>query len=311
MQALLWRPVLRLAQPVVRALLRRRATEKLAWRLIPRLQRLSTAHAPDWETVCAYDGSIRLRVDFTSHIESQIYWQGFQAADRGEMLLLGALVRPDSVVFDVGANVGVMSLYAARRAVAGEVHAFEPSPPHIERLKRNISMNGFRNILINPVGLSSAPGRRTLFLPAAEDGIRNTGGASFFAFAGEAEADCIERQDGIETVRLDDYVAERKLGRLDVMKIDVEGAELEVLKGGPDALARFRPVVLMEVGEDTLTRAGLTAGDVLAFWRDQSYDVYDIQQTGRIGERTEEARLRPHQNICCWPSERVLDPALV
>ncbi len=271
--------------------------EPLAWRLIPRLQAASAKSLGGDDFLCSYDGDVRIYVDLNDHIELQIFWQGFQAADRGEMLLLGRLLQRDSVLVDVGANVGVFTLYGAKRVPNGAVHSFEPSRHHLGRLKRNIAANGFANVTVNDVGLSDRAAERTLAIPPRGDGLHNTGGASFFGVGADSGT------EEVRTVRLDDYVAERNLARLDAMKIDVEGAEFEVLRGAEETLRRFRPTVLMEVSIGRLGQVGMTMADAVGFWSERGYAARSIIADGAIGPPVDTALPRALQNICCIPDE--------
>lgn len=117
-----------------------------------------------------------------------------------------------SNIVDIGASVGVVSLLAAKNG--GRVFAFEPNPRRFELLQRNISLNGFeKQVFAYPFCVASRKGKRTLF----EDTLITTdkeGGQNY-------EVDC---------VGLDDIFRLTGLERIDFLKIDVEGAELEILK---------------------------------------------------------------------------------
>lgn len=263
-----------------------------AWSLCHRV-RETFAHDIDVDTT--YGGGVRFRANLADHIESQIFWQGAQEGDRGEIRLLGRLLRPDHVFFDIGANVGVFSLYAAKRLTSGEVHAFEPLQQHLSRFSTNLELNGFSNIKVNPVALSRKPGSRTLYVP----NTNNTGMASFYAdetdpngFAGH----------GITTTTLDQYVSDMQIKRLDIIKIDVEGAELDALEGGRETIRRFRPRVMMEVNVSHLRRAGKTLDDLVGFWADLGYSMFRIEHSGTFTHITDIGSFAEHQNIFCDPN---------
>ena len=277
--------------------------EPLAWRLSAPLMGYFARIGPPLTIVTRYDRTLRFSADLSSHIEAQIFWQGFQAADRGEIRMLGRLLRPEHLVVDVGANVGVVTLFAAKRVLHGAVHAFEPSSEHLRRLRRNLALNDLTNVVVNAVALSNRRGRARLFVPQAGDGLVNTGGTTLFSGVPGTTP-----EDEIDTLPLDEYVAEAGLGRLDVIKLDVEGAELDVLEGAGDTLERFRPVVLMEVGRPSLAAAGREVGDVLRFWHRRRYRIGRIGYQGEAIAVSVEGDLGPHQDIACWPEERPLFP---
>ncbi len=267
------------------------------WRYIIGLRTYYGRFDPPVETVTRYEGGIRILTSLSSHIEAQIFWQGFQEADEGTINCLKATLPEDGVFIDIGANVGTFTLVGAKRAPRGEVHAFEPSAYHFKRLADNIARNGFRNVQLNQLGLFDEATEATLYLPLARGEMSNTGAASMFKVEGVAAP--LDQQETIRLMRLDDYVTARNLNRLDIIKIDIEGAELNALRGAVETLRRFRPLVLMEVDLDNLSRAGSTPVEVLEFWHDLNYRVKRINASGSGTPIAAAEDLKPHQNIMC------------
>lgn len=243
-----------------------------------------------------YDRDIRMWVSLSDHIEAQIFWQGVQEADRGEVALLKSILRPDHVFFDVGANVGVFTLLAAKRLRDGCVHAFEPSSMHLFKMHNNIKLNGFRNIVVNPIALSNTASHRTLYFPKGTGLLQNTGMATLFeGLFTDYTAEHVQAN------RLDDYVIEQILTRVDVLKIDVEGSELDVLIGGVRTLDRFKPVIVMEVNQKHVTAAGRSIEEIVAFWHRIHYKIYRIKLDGSLCALSDASRFGDHQNIFCCP----------
>lgn len=151
----------------------------------------------------------------------------------GELQLLRRWLPACRVVFDVGANVGDWTAAALEVNPNLAVHAFEPSVATCRRLRaRGLPPN----VVINERGLSSAPGTRTLFTFA--DG---SGGNSLYRREGLARKPGMEQQAGSETVTLDTldrYLQAHAIPRVDFLKVDVEGHELDVFRGGAEAFAR-------------------------------------------------------------------------
>lgn len=266
-----------------------------AWK---KCHRMRETFARDIDLYTAYGGGIRFCANLADHIESQIFWQGAQEGDRGEIRLLGRLLRHDHVFFDIGANVGVFSLFAAKRLTSGEVHAFEPFEKHLARFRMNIELNGFSNIKVNPVALSHEPGSQTLYVPNTS----NTGMASFYA--DETGPDGFTGHE-ITTMTLDHYVSDLQIGRLDIIKIDVEGAELDALEGGRETILRFRPRVMMEVNVSHLRRAGKTLDDLVRFWAESRYSMFRIEHSGALTYIADTCSFGEHQNIFCDPDQRL------
>lgn len=159
------------------------------------------------------------------------------------MQALAALVGPEAVCLDVGANVGPVTLALSRLCPDGRVHAFEPVPESFAFLERNVAANGAHNVSLHPVALSDHDGTATIHFEAEATGA---------AFISDHLSAGVPQQVRLQT--LDGWAAGAGLDRLDLVKIDVEGAELPVLDGGRATIARLRPVLVVEVNPVTLRR---------------------------------------------------------
>ena len=143
------------------------------------------------------------------------------------------------VFYDIGANIGLFSLIAARRVGKdGKVFAFEPDPEVSEELKRNIWRNGFSQVEVIHAAVSSTTGSGA-FLRASRETSPDLGLGRLDTSRGGSSV------DRVRTVALDDFVRSAPLP--DVIKCDVEGAELDVLQGARSILERRKPVVVCEI----------------------------------------------------------------
>jgi FkbM family methyltransferase len=140
-------------------------------------------------------------------------------------------IKPGAHVFDLGANVGYYSMMASRQAgQTGKIFAVEPSPRNLEFLNRHIVLNGIKNVQIYPLAISDFNGR-----------------ASF-----KADIDPVAQRLGddgnldVDVQTFDSFFAAQGAGRMDVVKVDIEGAELSFLRGAAETLTRFRPTVFVE-----------------------------------------------------------------
>jgi FkbM family methyltransferase len=137
-------------------------------------------------------------------------------------------VRPGTIVVDVGANVGYNALRAALRAgPEGRVIALEPTPDTVAVLRRNVAASGLTNITVEPVAAGSVAGTRNFFVRGDVSAVNSLFPDSRYA--------AVTSVVPVQVVRLDDLV----VGAADVVKIDVEGAELEVLAGMPRLRSRI------------------------------------------------------------------------
>ncbi len=294
-----WYPLLLLpAQKIVRFLLRTSYTADWMWERLPGVRNYFARRCGKGRFITHFDGGSKIWVSLSDHIESQIFWQEVQEGDRGEVKLLKMLLRPDDIVIDVGANIGVFSLIMARRLPSGTVHAFEPSSYHVEKLKSNLSLNPFRNVQTHALALSDRQhASRLNFPPLLLDGfLNNTGMASQFQFEHSSS-----KSEEIECVRLDDYAVSRGIVCFDLMKIDVEGAEMDVLLGAVESIQRNRPRVVMEINLNHLQYAGRRIDEVLDFWAALEYEVFRIDHDANLSKVHSSADFQPHQNIYCRP----------
>ncbi len=164
----------------------------------------------------------------------------------------------DAVVFDVGAHAGQFSKLFARMAPNGKVFAFEPSAYARSVLEPALSWNRIRNVEIAPVGLSDAEGELVLHTP-----IKKRGGMGFgLAHLGADAGDRPVMEQTVKLTTMDAFAAAKGLTRLDFIKADVEGWEAHMLRGGRETLARFKPVLFLEVVEASLARAGSSPQEI-------------------------------------------------
>ncbi len=145
------------------------------------------------------------------------------------------------VIFDVGANAGYYALRFAHRSGADcRVHAFEPVPATFRRLTRNIEINQLQDrIVAHEFGFTRARGSATIYVPS----FSGNSAASLRNLHPEESSEKVE----VRLRTLDDFCAELKPERIDLIKVDVEGAELPMLQGGLQALRAHRPVIFMEL----------------------------------------------------------------
>jgi FkbM family methyltransferase len=144
-------------------------------------------------------------------------------------------IRPGDVVYDVGANIGLYTVPAAIRAgEGGLVHAFEPVPLWRERLRANARLNRLDNVITHDVGLADRAGEFELVMKDTQGSGMGSISPSY-----RAEVDPARRKVlAVQLVRGEDYAIEHGLGAPNVVKIDVEGAELAVIDGLAGLLGR-------------------------------------------------------------------------
>ena len=185
--------------------------------------------------------------------------------EREQTLLFEQLLRPGGVVLDVGANVGYYTLLASVLVGdGGVVHAFEPEPRNAEFLRHHLRVNGVRNVTVQQAAVSDRAG-------TARFEFGSGSGTGHLGESGTLE---------VRTLRLDDYCAEHGLVPT-AIKIDVEGAEMSVLFGARDTLARHRPTIFLS------THGAEVHAASLGFLRGLGYELRpilggDVQSTTEV-----------------------------
>ena len=193
-------------------------------------------------------------------------------------------VQPGMVVVDVGASFGFFTLLAARQLRGdGRIHSFEPAPSTFDLLKKNFQLNGFLESGIasfHQAAAADSDGSATLSVFADDSGHNTLFGA------GDGDESV-----PVRTTRLDEAL--KGEARIDVVKIDAEGADLAVLRGMRRVIARNPNIrIFMEFAPSNLRRAGLNPPDVLA--EIMSFEL----TTRRVVEPTGEIRLVSSRELC-------------
>ena len=254
---------------------------------------LQEAHAMTWA-----DG-LQLIVKPGEQLSRALYISG--TYEPNTLTILRRLTPPDGVFVDVGANVGVVSVVAAAWVgTGGRVFAFEPSGREFDRLVENVRLN--RLDQVTPVRAAVMDRHGAVDLRVAADGFAglNTLAASF-PYSG-VEADRVER---VPAIMLDDYFAHPAISRVDVIKIDVEGAEGAVLAGSSRVLQEYRPAIVAEVFSRSLHGSGWDRARVGALLDDAIYDLFAIDDDTARLTRLASLETVDEQNIVALPREQV------
>lgn len=208
-----------------------------------------------------------------------------------EFCLLSRILKPGMLFVDVGANIGLYTLFAARHVTEqGRVIAIEPSNREMAILRNNVVGNALRNVTLFPVALSDHAAEVDLLVAPTRHAGHNTLGA----FGYNTPLDHRER---ISTVRLDDLVETQHLKHVDIIKMDIEGAELAALHGGSETLRKHQPVLLLELSDRALNHQKATSADVLDLLAAHGYRVYGFDGKSGLPVLLEPASYRDSENV--------------
>ena len=261
------------------------------WQIIKRLSKSLKLHKVTPREVTVVRNGLRYRLDLTDAMDRILYYRGVH--ERLETRLCMHLIRPGMTCLDVGANLGYYALLFAQLTNGmGDVYAFEPSPEEVERLRRNISLNPFQNIRIHALALTDVTGK----IGITER--RKGGNTRIAATDGEAVHD-------IDGMRLDRFVSSEKIASIQLMKIDVEGAEVKFLKGGLDTISRLTPVMIIELNPRALARFGNRIPDIQELLQNRQYRLYRLSRRGLI--KFDGMVKTDHINIVAFPQHRIPD----
>lgn len=252
--------------------------------------------APETPLVISdFQGRGKFACYLREHMGSQIFFRGAYSQDA--LSLLPSLLGADGVFLDIGANHGEFSVAAALACPKGRVIAVEPVTRNQRRLENNIRLNGFTHVAVVPIALGETTAELDIFDQSAPyvDGTVNEGLTTLFAHGGRSTP--VEK---VSVRRLDDVYPEWGLERLDLVKLDIEGAELAALRGGQKMLEQFRPTLIVEIGRESCRAAGHEP-EVLAQWLvDHGYFLVRMEDGGTQVE-VSPAALDDFQNVIAYP----------
>lgn len=219
--------------------------------------------------------NLKVDCDLRQLIQRTLYFRG--SYEEAETDYWMSLARGARTVFDVGANIGVYSLLAAAVNPRAEVHAFEPTKEMIAALRNNVAINGLRNVIVNPVGVGKTSGGGFLQVCRGADGSNE--GMNFVTASHRQDSD-----PAVRVISIDDYRAEKKIKRIDLMKIDIEGGEHDALLGARETLrAQAVGCIFIELVEWAANRYGHSTADIKRMLADSGYKIYKMR-AGRLEE---------------------------
>lgn len=208
-------------------------------------------------------------LDLRQGIDFAIFLQGgFEPMTLREY---GRLVKAGDTVLDIGANIGAHTLPLARLVGPhGTVAAFEPTDYAFSKLQRNLALNPLleeRIIAVQALLVSKTEDQKPEAIPSSwsleaslpGDNIHPVHKGSFNTLLGAT------------AIQLDQWMNDSNLKKLDFIKIDVDGFEVDVLEGAKQTLKRFRPIIMMEFAPYVFEEHGRSFGELIAFLQMSGY----------------------------------------
>jgi FkbM family methyltransferase len=212
----------------------------------------------------------QMELDLTNWGEQMCYFLG-RHYDLELQQAMIAVLRPGDRFVDIGTNIGLITMLAARLVgPEGRVDSFEPNPICCAQVQRHLELNAIRNVHLHRVGLSDEDGTSILWRRDTATHLSGTLGAPLVFEAGRVS-------EPVEVpVRKGDNLLDEDPRPAGMVKIDVEGYEMKVFRGIERSLRAWRPVVEHEFSEDQLQRTGATCRDVYEFLEGLGYNAYGM-----------------------------------
>jgi FkbM family methyltransferase len=162
------------------------------------------------------------------------------------MNLLSKLVKEDFICFDIGANIGIISLAMSLLAKNGKIYAFEASQKTARYFEMNMQENSVRNVELINLGISDRNEKVDFCY------VERFAGGSFFSSLGIKDPGA--EIEIIECITIDEFVKSNNIGKIDLIKMDIEGAEIKGLNGGVQTLRNLKPDLVIEINPLAIER---------------------------------------------------------
>jgi FkbM family methyltransferase len=241
---------------------------------------------PGFEAHEALFGRYRFHMDLSLGWLQRIYFLKPDVYEWETQEALRRWVRPGMTVFDIGAHTGYMTILLAHLVgPRGRVYAFEPASRIYSLLKTNVQSNPLPQVAVFQLALSDRASTASLYLNPNNDGNNSLGNVrespDFIGINVE------EREEKVATETLDHFLATHGIDHVDLIKIDVEGAEPLVFSGARDLLTRQdAPPIICEVGDMNQPYFGQKEEELRKLLYDLGYHSYWIENFREFGPRT-------------------------
>jgi len=238
-------------------------------RLVPNNYQYPTGSDRTFE----YQG-IKLSLDIHDYVSHYLYF-GFK--DRSHEKLM-SLVKAGDTVLDVGTNYGSTILQFAKIITEnGRAYGFEPDPVNFAICVKNLGLNNFHHISVENIGLGREEGELTLVVNTESNRGMNRVGVPVGG----------QEWHKVEMCRLDKWVQQNEIDKIDLIKIDVEGFEMEVLSGAARVLQMFSPDLFIELDDDNLRQQGANAKELVEFLETSGYRIAHSETGETVSSRSD------------------------
>jgi len=217
--------------------------------------------------------SFKMRNCCDDGIVDQLYFK-LKYSEVNDLKQFLRLIKPDSVILDIGSNTGIYSILSGKSEPNSKIFAIEPNPVNFKRLEENIKLNELSNIQVSRYAIGANTQKIELNVPKNNIISDTTSVLEDFSkstYQGKIEWKKID----VKQVSIDEFCSLHNLEKIDLIKVDVEGYEIEVLKGASTQMKKNRPKILLETFPDEDKRNWL-----MNFLEKHEYQAFCINSNG-------------------------------
>ena len=215
----------------------------------------------------------------SDNLYDRYYNHGY--SEVAEQDFCASYIKPGMTAFDVGANYGMYTMLLSKLVGLGQVHAFEPEQWNFYRLQCNLVINRCKNVKAHPCAVFSSTGEVTLNVFQKEQFGWHTLGTPNMVVGGQRVLPNTKCR--VRSVSLDEYCDQNRIARIDFLKVDVEGAELDVFQGARRLLRHGRiECVLFEISKPMIEGMGHEPVEIFDFLRGFGMSLHAIAAGGTL-----------------------------
>ncbi|MFQ3647024.1 MAG: FkbM family methyltransferase [Anaerolineae bacterium] len=254
---------------------------------LARLARAMSAFCPTAPVEVRLPDGFVMELNCQHATERQLFFSGVYQSSLAQVLR--TIVPAGGYVIDIGANLGYYSLLMSKLVgKSGRVAAFEANPYLLARLEADRQRNNFDQLTYYGKAVAERAAEMTFAI------ARDYGKSSL-------QADYIkdvQEHISVQTITLDDFIAEQRWPRLDVVKSDIEGSDCQALLGAREAIRRFRPHIVFELWRDTSPEWQEEARKLL---QDHCYELQVLHLSGKREPFNWQPFTNHHLDVLCFP----------
>jgi len=236
--------------------------------------------------ICTVDG-ISYELDLNELIDSEIFYNGCFEPDTTKAI--DKLCEKGMTVLDIGANIGCHTFRFSKLVGSkGRVIAFEPTSFAFKKLERKLQLNNADNVVLEKIALSNENKTKQ------EISFRSSWPLDHKNRSGIHPVDHgqMELKDIVSFVRLDDFVKQNDLNKVDIIKLDVDGFEYRIVQGALNMLKMHQPIIIMELFSYTHEEIGDSVFDLVTLLSDLGYSFYSIKDMRMLSKSFVDNHLR-------------------